>query len=164
MYKIKCYNSRSRKEENVIIEQCDNDFNNIIEAKNQLLIHAMNRLETTNMQNVSSRPFIFIPKTNHRKDGRLYDVAIFARFCNTPDEFMHGYYIEWVNNDDVDKFNRKLRDEFGEDITLRLYETDQCGDPEYYFMGVTTNGESEYYDDVEDAYNAARSYMQNILN
>ena len=77
---------------------------------------------------------------------------------------MHGYYIEWVNNDDVDKFNRKLRDEFGEDITLRLYETDQCGDPEYYFMGVTTNGESEYYDNVENAYNAARSYMQNILN
>ena len=162
MYKVMCYNHRSNKDEAVILPETDNDFDSKIEAQNQLLMYAMQRIEETNMKNVSSRPFIFVPKINHNEIGRHYDVAIMARFCNTPDEFMHGYYLKWVDSSDVDVYNRKLRNKYGENITLRLYEDDSSDEPEYYFQGTTTNGESEYFASIEEAYNEACKYMESL--
>ena len=162
MYQVKCHNHRSQQDQTVVFENCENNFSSKIEAQNNLLLYAMNRLEITNMQNVTSRPFVFVPKTNHVHLNRHYDVAILARFCHTPDEFMHGYYIEWVNIDEVDEWNRKLRNRFGDNLTLQLYKYD-CGEsPEYYFQGATTGGESDYFESIEAAYEAACFYLDNL--
>lgn len=84
------------------------------------------------------------------------------------------YEIVWVNENDLDNWNQKLREEFGENIALSLYaemvqeaEEDDDGniiEPakyKYYYRGLAT-GKSELYDTIEKAYEEAYWFMDNI--
>jgi hypothetical protein len=154
------------------LEHCDNSFARTEEAKTALYIHVLHRLETINMQNVKDRPFVFVPKMNVVHDGKRFPVAIYARF-NNKDDFSHGFYIEWVNRDELDPWNQKLRNKFGENITFGLHseivdveEEDEDGNPvvyteKYYYEGLVT-GKSKLYDTIEEAYEEAYWFMDNI--
>lgn len=80
------------------------------------------------------------------------------------------YEIEWVNECPEDEFNKKLKDKYGDSITLMIcseMDEDEDEDGEwvevekYYFEGRRCP-KSELYADPKKAYDMANDYMANI--
>lgn len=117
----------------------------------------------------------FVPCMNEQFDGKRYDGMI--QLWNIPagiyGRHFRLYEIEWVNEDDADEYNKKLKDRYGEHLTLWIreeYDEDEVEDENgidvielktFYYEGVTC-GKSEIFDTPEEAYNEACGYLDNI--
>ena len=97
-------------------------------------------------------------------DGKTHDAAILAYNAaqNLHEQPVTLYDITWVNNSEVDKYNQMLKDEFGDDLSLKICEFEDDDDKtRYCFCGITVS-ESKHYDNVKECYDDARDYMHNI--
>ena len=62
----------------------------------------------------------------------------------------------------VDKYNQKLRETYGENITVKiLYILDDDGLYKFYYSGARC-GESDWYNSPAEAYTNADDYLKNI--
>lgn len=106
------------------------------------------------------------------EEGKVYDGLI--RFWNIPagiEGQAHTMYeIEWVDESPVDKYNKMLKDTYGDELTLWIRigtdeEEDEYGEwvevEKYYFEGARCP-ESQLYTTPEEAYKWASEYMHNI--
>ena len=110
----------------------------------------------------------FTPHLDYFIAGRKIDGVI--RCWNIPSDVKGDVVallqIVWVNESDVDEWNKKLKDTYGDELTLWIQSTredeeEDEEDIEYFFTGATIQ-ESDYYDSPEDAYFAACDYLNNL--
>ena len=92
MYKIKCLSHGKEYDSDVFLNHCENEFKTIEDAVNAIHVHVLDRLNVINVENVKSRPFVFIPKLNVVHGNRSFVAAIYTRYYNR-DEFAHGFYV-----------------------------------------------------------------------
>lgn len=131
MYKIKCVHSSKQYAETALLSDKENSFEEKHDAENALYAHVLQRLETINMEHVTRRPFVFIPKMNVVAHGQCFPVAIYARF-NNRDEFSCGFYVEKVAETDCYEGSDlgradALADSAGHRIQAILVERDYKG-------------------------------------
>ena len=133
-------------------------------AMMQLLIQETARLNQP-PKKLGPRPPVAIPQLDLHHDEVVYDGGIVV--CDGPEGFknlpMALFQIEWVNVSEVDKFNKELKETYGEDLTLWIYsemvEDDSTEMVEKYYFSGSTIEQSEHYNSAEDAYLAACKYM-----
>lgn len=113
----------------------------------------------------------FTPHLNYFVGGQKIDGVI--RRWNIPadvqGELVTLYQIVWANESDVDKYNKQLKDTFGDELTLWICSTeseDEADDDDvvmYYFTGATIS-ESDYFKSPEIAYYAACDYLNGLMD
>lgn len=119
---------------------------------------------------------IFRVVRNYKHEGKEYPAAVemWDGAAGIKEQPITLYDIVWVNETALDPWNQKLREAFGEDITFGLYSEvveDEDAEQEdgeevpmvekFYYQGLVT-GKSELYDTIEEAYEEAYDFMDNI--
>lgn len=179
MYKIKmaCFDPPYNGEISYF-DKVGKEFERKCDAYHDLLICAIDEAASLNEPDIHhmARTNIFVLTRNYVYEGKAYPAAIIMwdGELGVKDQPITLYDIEWVNETDLDVWNQKLREEFGEDITFGLYaqlveeaEEDDDGniiEPakyKYYYEGLV-NGKSDLYDTIEEAYEDAYWFMDNI--
>lgn len=178
MYKIKltCYDPPYT--EAPYQDTVRSKFERKCDATESVMRLLLAEIETLNQPDAhyTPRTNIFVPSLNYGYKGKKYDgaVVMWDGKYGVKDQPITLYEIVWTNETELDPWNKKLRDRFGEDITFGLYaeiveEADEDDDgnivePEkykYYYRGLVT-GKSKLYDTIEEAYEEAKWFMDHI--
>ena len=156
-------------------DQVKKEFERKCEAQEALMQCLLSEIETLNQPDAryTPRTDIFLPCLNYEDHGKKYDGAVLMwdGKRGIKERPITLYEIVWVNNDELDKWNLRLRERFGENITFGLKSeiVDEYDDEDgnlvvvkkYYYEGLVT-GKSELYDTIEKAYEEAKWFMDNI--
>lgn len=159
-------------------DKVEKEFQTAKEAKMALLECLLQEVESLNMPDVDFTPRtnIFVPGMSYSYEGKKYDGAIIMwdGDAGIQEQPVTLYEVCWVNRSTVDPYNQKLKERYGKSITLAIHseevedEDADCDNDgnyplieKFYYEGVTC-GRSELFDTVEEAYEEARDYMENI--
>ena len=108
----------------------------------------------------------FTPHLNYFVSGQRIDGVI--RRWNVPadikGELVTLYQIVWANESDVDEYNKRLKDMFGDEVTLWICSTEDDDDVTMYYFSGATISESDYYSTPEIAYCAACDYLNGLMD
>ena len=178
MYKIKmtCYDPPYTGEPSH--DALRSKFERKCDASESMMRCLLQEIESLNQPDIDYTPRtnIFVPSMNYKYDGKKYDGAVIMwdGAVGIREQPITLYEIVWANESHLDEWNQKLREEFGEDITFGLYaqlveeaEEDDDGniiEPakyKYYYEGLVT-GKSKMYNTIEEAYEEAVWFMNNI--
>jgi hypothetical protein len=144
------------------------------EATIDLLKSIIDEAESLNApdKDYTTRTDIFVICRNCEFNGKRYDAAIvmWDGANGTKEQFVTGYYIEWVNESVLDEFNRKLRDMHGDNITVKICsemgwtedDDDDAEEHEVFYYVSARNGKSDLYATAEEAYEEANDYMYGL--
>lgn len=62
--------------------------------------------------------------------------------------------------DEIDKYNKMLKKEYGEDITVKIKNYIEDGGSKVYYFSSVLNGDSESFKTVREAYDYACMYLE----
>lgn len=118
----------------------------------------------------------FVICRNYEYNGKKYPAAIVMWDGNAgiEQQIVTLYDIVWVNESTVDPWNQKLKEKYGENLTLFIYsetvedeEADYNDEDEvpmvekFYYEGATC-GRSDLYNTAEACFEDADNYLENI--
>ena len=178
MYKIKLTCIDPPYNEPPYFDYVNKEYERKCEAYHDLLECIIDEAKGLNEPDAhyTPRTKIFVIMRNYVHEDKEYPAAIIMWDWEQgiKDQPITLYEIIWVNEDPLDEWNQKLREEFGEDITFGLYaemveeaEEDDDGNViepakyKYYYQGLVT-GKSKLYDTIEEAHDEAYWFMNNI--
>ena len=178
MYKIKltCYDPPYN--EPPYFDEVNKRFERKCEAYHDLLECVIDEAQSLNEPDAHyiARTNIFVIVKDYTHTGKKYPAAIvmWDGALGIKEQPITLYDIVWENETELDPWNKKLRDRFGEDITFGLYaemveEAEEDDDDnivesekyKYYYRGLVT-GKSKLYDTIEEAYEEAEWFMDHI--
>lgn len=159
-------------------DEVNKKFERKCEAYHELLECVIDEAQTLNEPDAHCmvRTNIFVIVRDYVHENHKYPAAIvmWDGALGIKEQPITLYDIVWENEDPLDPWNQKLREEFGENITFGIYaemveeaEEDDEGNViepakyKYYYRGLVT-GKSKLYDTIEEAYEEAQWFMDNI--
>lgn len=170
MYKIKLTCFDPPYDQKSYADTVEGDYAYEKDAKSMVMQCVIEETATLNEPDIKFRPRtnIFVPMLNYPYNGINYDAAIvmWDGKAGIKEQPVTLYKIEWENNSSVDKFNKMLKDTYGESLTLwvrsEMDENDDGDEVEQFYYEGATCGRSDHFDSAEEAYNEACDYMDNI--
>lgn len=175
MYKIKLACIDPPYNEAPYADEVSKDFEFIEEAKVALLECVIDEAQSLNEPDADYTPRtkVFVIVRNYEHEGRKYDAALVVWDWaeGIHEQLVTGYYVEWVSNNAVEEYNRKLRDWHGEYITVKIRsemgltddDDDDAEEHEVFFYTSARFGDcDERYATAEKAYEAANDYLNSL--
>lgn len=175
MYKIKMDCMDPPYNEPPYADEVSKELEHLTDAKLALLECVIDEALSLNAPDAYFTPCtkIFTIHRNYVFNGRKYDAAlvVWDGEVGIKEQFVTGYYIEWVNSSVLDEFNRKLRDRHGDEITVKICsemgltedDDDDAEEHEVFFYTSARYGEcDERYATAEAAYKAADDYLNSL--
>ena len=168
MYKINAF-TVNKNEKFIPQEMPHARFAYYKDAQRYMMQHMMTTVQSLVQTSHENQMFssAFTPHLDYFVNGQKVD-GVIRRWDIPADikgDIVALFQIAWVNEEDVDEWNKKLKDAYGDELTLwieSVAENEEMGIPSGRYMTVfhgTGSFETDFYDTPEDAYKAAREYM-----
>lgn len=154
----------------------DASFRNKDEAMIALLQAVIDEADGLNDAEPGNPDKLLIVTRNYKFKDKTYDAAVVVlwdKILGIRDQMLTGYFVEWVDENEVDFWNRKLRDKYGDCITVEICsemgvadaEEDDVDDyPVFYFTSARHGDCDVRWATAKEAYDNAVEYMESLTD
>jgi hypothetical protein len=162
MYKVKEQYNQSYESASKVFGTIECESKDKNDAELKMFKKLLAKVEELNKR-LSNKGLLFNLRIDDRVDRKRHDLIVMCYNHETRKEvWVVAYDIEWFAADDLEKYNNKLKMEFGKNVGVEIKTKTDCDAVEYYYCEGLKSLEGIQYHHIDSAYNAAYGYLDEV--